>query len=406
MRVITSGSKQIDFENAKAVCREDYATHHNLETHLAEEHDMSVADYQRRYGKNATVFGGRVFKEFFDREIERKGSRSYHTYVAVGNIKMRAQVGMMSQRPSRPNGYMYPEKGAAGKAAQRVARAVKYGRNIFLYGPAGTGKSDMFRCLAHDLNMEFSLYPMREDLDTALYMGQMQVVIDPETKVNKTQFVEGRLLKDIQGRIGKDGIRRAVMITIDDIDRAPSECHELFRHILDGAKEVFIPELGKSIPVFPGTTIVATANSRGRGDDFGFYSSVESMDDSILDRFGRFIEYHYLEVEEEKKILKAKFPYLKKVAPQAFDTIMDVTKTIRHMITNREIHIGFSHRILTEWATCLEELIQENDERFDKVLVGKAAYDWLERFDEDTRKALFDRTLRAYIPHGDRDNFK
>lgn len=397
MKVQTSGKTTIEFHHDKAICREDAKEKHSLVDHLEDNHNMSPEDYFRRYGKSATLFGAEVFDEFYSRNIERKGSESYHTYLEIGSITMKAHVGLMARRPTRPAGYKYPTKGQAGLASARIARAIKYGRNIYYYGPPGTGKSDMFRALAHDLNKEFSLYPMREDLDPALYLGQMQVVVDEKTGVNKTEFVQGRLLRDIQGRVGKDGVRRAVLITIDDIDRAPAENNELYRHLLDGAKEIFVPELGESIPVFPGTQICATANSRGRGEQ-GLCTSVQTIDDSLLDRFDRFVESHFLEPSEEREILEAKYPFLVENAPDAFRIIMKVTESIRHMIQNREVLMNFSHRILMNWAESLEELLQENGCIYRDELVGLAAVDWLERFDPDHRDAVLSRTLNAYVP--------
>lgn len=392
MNVQTSGGETLSFSKDKAVDE-----HKNVLTDdVLASSGLTAGAYHSNYGRARPLFAPHVYQDFYDR-VERKGNKSYHQVLKIGQIVLKAQKGEMKNRPTRPKGYRYPTKGKAGKAAERVARAFKYGRSIYLYGPAGTGKSDMFRALCHDLNIEFSLYPMREDLDTALYMGQMQVVIDPATGNNKTEYIPGRLLQDIQGRVGQDGKRRPVCIAFDDIDRGAAECHELLRHILDGAQEVFIPELGESIPVFPGTMIVATANSRGGGDDFGTYASVQTMDSSILDRFGRFIEYDYLDVDEEMEILREKYPYLQSNCQRSFESMAKVTETIRRMISSKELYIGFSHRLLTEWCESLTEIVQENTNHYSPSLLGEAAEDWLERFDEDVRKTLIERTLNAYI---------
>lgn len=361
------------------------------------ETQEEASDFLRKYGESATLFGGDVFEHFFTTAPKRKGSDSYHTYVRIGKVSLRANQGKLAGRPERPFGYLYPTKGPAGRATERVARALKYGRNIYYYGPPGTGKSDLFRTLAHDLNMEFSLYPMQEALDPALYLGQMAVVVDEKTGVNKTEFVPGRLLQDIQGRVGKDGKRRPVLIVIDDIDRAPPEHNELYRHLLDGAKEVFVPEIGASVPVFPGTQFCATANSRGRGEQ-GLLASVQTIDDSLLDRFDRFVESHFLDPSEEQSILEKKYPLLKTQAATSFSIIMGTTTTIREMIKNQEVYMNFSHRVLMNWCESLEEILQENNNRYTSDMVGYAAVDWLERFDSDHRSAILERTLSAYLP--------
>lgn len=320
--------------------------------------------------------------------------------LVIGNVAMTRQSGRPKGCPERPYGYRYPEQGAAGAAVARVARAVKYGRSIFLYGPAGTGKSELFRAMAHDLNMEFSLYPMNEQMDPALYLGKEAIVVDPATRQNVTTYVEGRLLQDIQGRVGLDGVRRPVMIVVDDIDKAPAESHEIFRHLLDGTRAVFIPEMGRSVPVMEGTLFVATANSRGRGDDTGYYTGISraGMDESLLDRFHRFIAYDFLDVDEERQILAKKYPALAQKAPQALDCIMRTASTVRYMIRNQEVHFNFSHRRLEDWCRGVEELIQEApDGKYRAEMVNKAAEDWLERYDHETRTAILERALRAHV---------
>jgi len=390
----TSSGTRVAFQRDKAISQENGAEAHGI----LGKSELSAESYQKRFLKDRALFGPKVFEYIYNPKIARKGTSSFYNQFDVGKIKIRAIMGQPISKATRPKCFTYPVKGKSGVAAERVARAVKYGKSVYLYGSAGTGKSDLFRAISHDMNMEFSLYPMREDLDTALYIGQMQVVIDPETGNNKTTFKSGKLLEDIAGRVGKDGIRRPVMIVIDDIDRAPAEYHEVFRHILDGNRGVFVPELGVTIDVFPGTLIMATANSRGRGDDFGTYSSVQSMDDSILDRFGRFVEYHYLEAEEEEAILLKKFPHLHKLAGRdPFSQIMNVTGMVRKMIENKEVYIGFSHRTLTEWCESVFELTMERDGKYNASLIKVAASDWLERYDEDTRNALLKRVLNIKL---------
>lgn len=396
----TSANVPLGMANDKAVSREDTTEKYSLVEHLNNVHCMSPEDYLQKHGHRSPLFGGKVFEEFYSRRVTRKGSESYRTFVHVGGIKLEAQKGQVRHRPDRPKGYRYPKIGAAGRASERIARALKYGRNIYYYGPPGTGKSDIFRALAHDLNLEFSLYPMREDLDPSLYLGQMSVVVDKETGVNKTEFVPGRLLQDIQGRVGLDGVRRPVLILIDDIDRAPAEHNEIYRHLLDGSKEIFVPEIGESLPVFPGTQICATANSSGRGD-YGLCSSVQTIDDSLLDRFDRFVEAQFLDMVEERSILEAKFPFLKKNAPSSIATMMEVATTIRRMIQNNEVLLNFSHRVLVNWAESLEEIIKEKENYYTDTWLGLAALDWLERFDVEHREAILSRVLKAYIPRQD-----
>lgn len=374
---------------------------HFLKNHLDLAHDgMTLQEYLEEFPK-AKIASDEVWEIFNKEAPTRVGTQKFENIVRVGSIEMEATDGEVEYTFARPNCYTYPKQGDAASAIERMARSVKYGRSTFIYGAAGTGKSSSIRALAHDLNREASHYPMRDGLDPELYLGKEAVVVDEASGQSITQFQEGKLLKDLKGRIGKDGVRRGVVILIDDFDRAVAQYHEVFRHILeDNAQNVFIPELGVNVNVHPDTIIIATANSNGRGDNTGYYASVEEMDESILDRFDRAIEYHFLEEEEEKEILRKKFPYVADVAdPEVFDIAMAVAGDIRAMIKANEIFASFSHRRLVQWMQSVEELLRENDDTYYRGVMREASQDFLDWFDTHVREAVVDRVVTNHCPN-------
>lgn len=376
------------------------ALFHHLGEHLKDVHDMDIHDYLEKYGPKTPFASNSVWKDFSKNAPEiRKGTKRFDNIIKVGGISLERQEGDLIKPFERPDNYHYPKKGDAAKAVERVARAVKYQRHLFIYGPAGAGKSASIRALSHDMNLEASHYPMREGLDPELFIGKEAVVIDEATGMNKTEFQKGRLLRDLEGRKGADGIVRGVIILMDDFDRAPAEYHEVFRHILeDNASNVFVPELGINIDVHPDTRVIATANSAGRGDMTGYYSSVQELDESILDRFQRVVQFHFLEPEEEKKILLKKFPTLAEADPTYFDDVIKVSGAIRSMIENQDIFASFSHRRLVQWLQSAEELLRENKGKPYPGLLREAANDWLEWYDNITREAVIKRTLDSVVP--------
>ncbi len=377
--------------------------HHYLGDHLKQHHNTTLDKYIERFGRQTPVASNEVWAEFHKQAPEeREGSKRFADRTNILDISLKADKGEVADKFKRPSGYQYPQEGEAHKAAKRVVRAFKYKRNLFIYGPAGTGKSAIVRALCHDLNVESSHYPMREGLDPELYLGKEAVVIDEETRQNVTRFLEGKLLKDLRGRKGKDGKVRGVCILIDDGDRAPAEYHEVLRHVLeDNAQNIFIPELGVTVDVHPDTRIIMTANSAGRGDMTGFYSSVQEMDESILDRFDRAVEYHFLEKDEEKEILMAKFPELAEEMPDAFDKIMDVTDQIRKLISQREIFASYSHRRLVQWLQSVEELYIENGQKSYKGILQEAAQDWMDWYDQATRDKVINRVSEINLDKKD-----
>lgn len=364
-----------------------------LGEHLVSVHGMEIPEYLEKY-PNSEIASKELWERYEQIPVKRKGSKRYEGTFKVGKTILNKEDGDVFYKFERPKNFTYPQKGEAAQSACRLARAMKYRRNTFIYGPAGCGKSATVRALGHDLNLECSHYPMREGLDPELYLGKEVVVIDEKTQLNITKYVKGKLLEDLEGRVGRDGIRRGVLILIDDIDRAPSEYHEIFRHILeDNAKNIFIPELGINVEVHPETRIVATANSAGRGDASGYYSSVKDMDESILDRFQRVIQYHFLDNEEESEILIRKYPEVHKHLPKAISQIMKCTAVLRNMIRDHEISASFSHRRLDQWLLSLTELIQDFPNEIDYSMVKEASRDWIEWLDEDNREAVVKRVI-------------
>jgi MoxR-like ATPase len=389
------------------ICEENdiESEYHFLGNHLEEVHDISISEYQDRYGSKVDITSEETWEEFVSQAPERVGTERFENIIRVGEIEIEANDADPASSGEKADGYKYPEMGPASESVQRLARAIKYGRNTYIYGHNGTGKSASTEALAADMNLEFSKYPMREGLDPETYLGMMEVEIDEETGQNKTEFQEGKLLQDLRGRVGEDGERRGVLILIDDIDRAPAEYHEVLRHVLESnSREVFVPELKTNVEIHPDTRIVATANSAGRGDNSGFYSSVQVMDESILDRFERAIEFHFLEPEEERTILGNKFPEIQDEHPEVLDDIISVTENIRDAIQAEELYITFSHRRLEQWAQSVEEHMQEFG--FYEGIVHQAAKDWLDWYDKTTRDGVIQRfvDLHTAPPSGSKND--
>lgn len=386
------------------VCAEkNIKTHHHfLGPHLEEDHNMTISEYVEKYGEDTPIASNDLWEAYLgmNEGLIRKNSAHFANAIRVGKVTLMREEGDKFYKFQRPAFYEYPKEGKSAQAMQRIARAFKYKKSLFIYGPAGTGKSAGVRALCHDLNLESSHYPMREGLDTELYLGKEAVVIDEETSLNVTKFIRGKLLNDLEGRVGKDGVRRGVVILIDDIDRAPAEYHEILRHCLeDNAQNIFVPELGININVHPDTRIIATANSAGRGDSTGKYTSVQEMDDSILDRFQRVVEFHFMEKEQEVKILKNKFPLILQAADESvFDKALECANIMRGMFQDEAAFGSFSHRRLVQWFQSLEELIEETQNNtYTKDMLRESTQDWLEWYDQETRNALVSRALDVVL---------
>lgn len=397
-RIKTSTGSRIHFKNDLAVNGNTGKTCISVLDEIDRE---DLPAYLESHGANTNLFAPDVWEAFYALDVKRKAPLSQKGYAKVGDVLIPAENANREVllRPAHGTpGYCFPTQGKAGAAAMRIARGIKYKMQPFIYGAAGTGKTTVVREIAHQTNREFLHVEMREDLDPATFLGQREIVIDPETKQNVTTFVPGKLLKALEGHVGKDGVRRGVVILVDDIDRAPSTYHELFRHALDrNARKVYVQELGDDITMHPDTLIVATANSRGRGDDAGTYDSVQMMDDAILDRFNVFIEYPYMTPKEEEKILLDKFPELAKFSTEPFRMVMKVCTQLREMAETEHLPINFSHRRCEDWLRGIYIMCCEEG-RYRPEHLTVTAEDWMDRYAPHERESILRRVTGVTLP--------
>jgi MoxR-like ATPase len=330
------------------------------------------------------------------RGVVRQGSKRLKPILVLNDVKFpdyeTPAAGLLYYVFPRPEHYQYPSSQDAYAASKRVIKAIRAKRSVFLYGDAGCGKSALVRAIGSDLVCECAHYAMRESLDPEMFIGR--TVIKTGDQGSYTEFEKGPLLRDLEGRVGKDGVRRPVLILIDDIDRAPAEYHEILRHVLeDNARNVFVPEINTSIHVFEGTVIVATANSHGKGDMTSLYASARTMDESILDRFGCVVKYPFLSVEEEVHVLKQRFPEIPK---NVLTMLVKAGSGIRVACSTGVIHGTFSHRRLVVWCTSLVQELKDNEGQPTDGMIMSTAADWLDWYDLETQQVLM-TTIRAHV---------
>jgi hypothetical protein len=80
--------------------------------------------------------------------------------------------------------------------------------------------------------------------------------------------------------------------------------------ILEG-KGILIKKTGEFVQPIDGFNIVATANTKGKGDETGRYMAATILDDAFLERFPITVEQEYPDIKVETKILKKVFTSLK-----------------------------------------------------------------------------------------------
>jgi midasin (ATPase involved in ribosome maturation) len=156
---------------------------------------------------------------------------------------------------------------------------------IFVTGLSGNGKTLMVEQVCAELQREC-----------------IRVNISVET--DETDLLGGPTL--VNGNVvNRDGpvitaMKRGAVLLIDEVDRGSNKLMCL-QGIMEG-KPHYNKKSGEMVYPKSGFTIIATANTKGRGSDEGKYLS-QILDDAFLERFPITVEQEYPDAKTEKKIL-------------------------------------------------------------------------------------------------------
>jgi len=161
---------------------------------------------------------------------------------------------------------------------------------IFVTGLSGNGKTLMVEQVCAELNREC-----------------IRVNISVET--DESDLLGGPTL--VNGNVvNRDGpvliaMKRGAVLLIDEVDRGSNKLMCL-QGIMEG-KPHYNKKSGEMVYPADGFTIIATANTKGRGSDEGKYLS-QILDDAFLERFPITVEQEYPDAKTEKKILAPLIP--------------------------------------------------------------------------------------------------
>jgi len=147
---------------------------------------------------------------------------------------------------------------------------------ILIPGLSGNGKTLMVEQAAAAAGREFIRFQISPETDEDDLLGGFRLVN------GETVFQKGPVIKAME---------HGAVLLVDEVDRGSNKIMCL-QGVLEG-KPVLIKKTGEIIHPAPGFTIVATANTKGRGSDDGRYSAATIIDDAFLERFVATLEQPY-----------------------------------------------------------------------------------------------------------------
>jgi MoxR-like ATPase len=234
---------------------------------------------------------------------------------------------------------------------------------VFITGLSGNGKTTMVEQVAAKLNREC-----------------IRVNISIET--DEDDLIGGNTLQD-GNVVYREGpvimaMRRGAVLLIDEIDRGSNKLM-CMQSILEG-KPLFNKKTGEIVRPAPGFTVVATANTKGRGTEDGRFIAAQILDEAFLERFPITVEQDYPSPAVEKKILKNKMQFYGKLDEEFLEMLVNWADIIRKTFLEGGVDEIISTRRLVNIAQAYS--IFDNREEAIKYCIN--------RFDEDTKTAFMD----------------
>ena len=291
-----------------------------------------------------------------------------------------------------PDEYQIPTHGELGEDIQHAAIAMKHKRSTYIWGLPGAGK-------------DAAIHAWSAWTRTPAIIRQVTPGADIESwffsrgfNEKQTIWEEGEVLKALRdGYTTTTGRKIPYLVLITDFDRADRDQAEHVRLITDSIQGRVNGPAGTVYKVIPGTIIVATANTSGGGDERGRMISANPIDGSLLDRFERKIQFHWMVWDDEGPIVKSKFPKLFEMYPNLDIKFRDTTKALRDAILNGDLHGEFSHRGLCNILSHASDIIEESERKLPDNLMGIAARAWLDGLPDEENRLTAKRIMDAHF---------
>lgn len=370
---------------------------HFLGNHIAEAHGMTLREYAAAYPGAATASVDAVASlDATTKGVRRKAAPAANALtVAIAGLPVPVWAGVKADAClPLPPAYKWASKGKLRKDITEAVISVMKGRHTYVWGMPGTGKDAFVHGLSQQARrpaLILSIVPGR-DIGPWFYTRS----VGPQG----TSWEYGAGWRAVtEGYTAADGTKHPYIVLVTDLDRADESQVEWLRLLMDGISGRIIGPDGKTVPVFPGTTFVATANTAGGGDERGRMVSARPMDASILDRFQRRFQFHYMEWADEEEIVRAKFPLLCERAPEVFGQMGNATAAIRDAVEKETLYAEFSHRGVCSVLGHAEDVLSITG-KADAGLLKRAFRAWLDGLPDEATRLEARRLIDPHLKGG------
>jgi len=340
---------------------------HSLIGHLQQKHSLSPGQYKEKYPENRLV--SPVLSEML-RKFERR-AKSDQPLEEVGKELLpnlgEMWVETLATHVEKKFGavpdnlkHLIPKKDLFYKMPAQgryMGYAVSLGKNCYVEGPTGCGKSELAMQLMSRLSRPIKRINMHGDVTAANFIGQMRV------DKNGTYFFYGSL---------PNAMKEGYTLLCDEIDFTPPHIAAVLHPVCEGTPTLHIPDTGETILAKKGFQVIGIGNTGGKGDVRGTYTGTEVLNSALLDRFHVKLKMDYLESAEESAMLVQRYPREDLVL---IDKMVKLATEVRLAYKQGKLATTFSTRKLVEFFEAKVMLGQK--EALDVVLLN-----WMDEEDE------------------------
>lgn len=205
---------------------------------------------------------------------------------------------------------------------------------IYITGMSGNGKTFGVEQACAQLNREVIRVNFTIETDEDDLIGGFRLVN------GDTKYFKGPVITAME---------KGTVLLLDEIDLANPAKIMCLQSILEG-KGYFVKKTGEYVKPAEGFTVVATANTKGKGSEDGRYIGTNVMNEAFLERFPVTFEQEYAPVAIEKKIIKKLFADLKIEDTDFAVKLVDWADIIRRTFYDGGVDEIISTRRLTHIA--------------------------------------------------------
>jgi MoxR-like ATPase len=234
---------------------------------------------------------------------------------------------------------------------------------IFITGHSGNGKTMSVEQACAKLGRKFLCVSMTPETDESDLLGNY-ILIN-----GQMEWRDGPVTV---------AARQGAVLCIDEIDYGAQNLSCLQR-VLEG-KPFLLKKKNEVVAPAEGFTVIATANTKGKGSDDGRYMFTNVLNEAFLERFLNTYEQDWPPVAVEKKILKKEMKSQGKEDDDFATKLVDWADVIRKSFTEEATDEVISTRRLVHIAKTYGVF-------HDRV---KSIELCLNRFDDDTKMSFLD----------------